>query len=519
MEARQPNSMERLIACRECSVPIVSISTADEWATTANIAKVFTESPILRWTCVDGFSAHNESGTIALGKLGDMQGMDSDPTFALGAALKLPPKSTVIMIGAHRFCGKDGPEESLKKLRDEFKRDERMVILLGPSFKWGPDIGPHMEAIEEQMPSEEDRDSILSSLYEAAEAKRPDADTHHLGIAMTRGLCAFGVEQAASLAMRPTGIDLVELRDRWRQKINSTQGLSLDDTERSIDALGGLRAIKEYASLLKTSREPVSAVILLDEGGKALAGGGAATGGVGDTSGVSQGIEASLLAEMDMTKADGMIAFGVPGSGKTASAQAIAACLRVPIIRLDLNAVKGSLVGESERNTHIAFNVLRALVGERAFWILTCNELVTIKTEIKRRFRSGTWFYDVPNVDERNAIINIYAAKYNIPLDEEWPDMTEWTGAEIETCCERSWRFNIPIIQAARWIVPVTVMASETVDSMRKAANGRFLAASYPGKYTIGGQPSVASQARKFFRNPPRPLDADSRPGDCMEPK
>lgn len=480
--------IERLIACRECSVPIVGITSPDEWAAAANVSTAFAESPLVRWTYTDGLVGINADGQEAVAKCGDLGGYDKHPTMladavtvALMAALKLPEKSLLLMVGAHRFCGMVGPEEAMKKLRDQFKQNERMLVLLGPSFSYGQDIAPHMEMIEEPRPDEVEREVILNRLYTAAEATKPDAESHNLAIGMTRGLCAFAVEQAGSLAMRPDGIDLPELRQRWRDKINTTVGLSLDDTVRDMASLGGLTAIKEYATLLKGARTPPSAVILMDEGGKVFAGMGA-NGGGGDTSGVSQGLEALLLGEMDQTKADGIIAYGVQGAGKTASAQAIAAALGVPIIRFDVNGFKGSLVGQSEQNMRTAFSVLRALVGDRAFWIMTSNELVTLDAAIRRRFKAGQWFYDLPNDAELTTIIGIYSTKHGIPYDES-VDMTGWTGAEVETCFERAYNLRVTLAQSAKWIVPVSVMAADSIEQMRSAAVGRFLAASHNGKY------------------------------------
>jgi hypothetical protein len=480
--------LDKLKRCRSRAVPLVAVTTADEMSTADTIGDALKGAvpddsrACAVWSLAVGWRPVNDAASAALVHM--TEGADPyDPpsVAALRASSRAPRDACLVFIGGHRFCGQAACEEWLKALRDPCKSNGRTIVMLGPSFNFGPDLAPHVEQLADDLPDDVAREAILRRNLADAEAPEPAADVLRLAVAGTRGLPAFGVDQAAALAMERTGIDLPTLRDRWRTQINATQGLTVDDTVRRLDDLGGLESIKGFAARLAGSLRPPSAVVLMDEGGKMLAGGGAA-GGPGDTSGVSQGIEAALLTEMQDTGADGMIAFGVPGAGKSASAQAIASTLGVPVIRLDLGALKGSLVGESERNTRAALRTIRALAG-RAFWILTCNELGTIKTEIRRRFRSGVWFYDLPSAEERETIRRIYAARYEVPSAAEWPELEGWTGAEIETAAEKARDWRCSPREASAFIVPVSQSSADTIAAMRAAAAGRYLSASYAGPY------------------------------------
>lgn len=64
----------------------------------------------------------------------------------------------------------------------------------------------------------------------------------------------------------------------------------------------------------------------------------------------------------------GMLVVGMPGSGKTAIAKASAHELGLPLIRMDMSRILGSLVGESEKNMHEALSDLQAM-SPCVFWI------------------------------------------------------------------------------------------------------------------------------------------------------
>jgi AAA+ superfamily predicted ATPase len=85
-----------------------------------------------------------------------------------------------------------------------------------------------------------------------------------------------------------------------------------------------------------------------------------------------------------------------------------------PTFALDLGATKGSLVGQSEERIRGAMKVIRAVSGDGAFFVATCNKLDALPPELRRRFRYGLWFFDLPTVDERAPIWMINMRKFEI---------------------------------------------------------------------------------------------------------
>lgn len=175
----------------------------------------------------------------------------------------------------------------------------------------------------------------------------------------------------------------------------------------------------------------------------------------------------------------GYLALGVPGTCKTASAEAIAGELNVPFVKLDMSKIMSSLVGSSEKNIDTAIKTIEALspcvllideveknlsgVGggqvsgdsgtsarvfakvldflnrnEKVFVVMTANDVSTLPPELTRSGRIDTiWYFNIPNEEERKSIFKIYFDKkeieYSDALIEYAASITDnYTGAEIK---------------------------------------------------------------------------------------
>lgn len=187
---------------------------------------------------------------------------------------------------------------------------------------------------------------------------------------------------------------------------------------------------------------------------------------------------------MEDKKCTGLIFVGPPGASKSMVAKAIGNENEIPTISLDIGGMKGSLVGQSEKNLREALKVIVAVSGGNALFIATCNKLADLPPELRRRFSLGTFFFDLPTNTERGKIWEIYLKKYELS-DTKLPKDYGWTGAEIKTCCDLAWRLDCSLIEASQFIVPVSVSAKETIETLRKQASGRFISASEAGIYDM----------------------------------
>jgi SpoVK/Ycf46/Vps4 family AAA+-type ATPase len=176
-----------------------------------------------------------------------------------------------------------------------------------------------------------------------------------------------------------------------------------------------------------------------------------------------------------------LILLGPPGSAKSATAKATGNSAGIPTIAFDLTAMESSLVGASGDRLRTALKVVEAVSQGRTLFIATCNSIASLPPELRRRFTTGTFFFDLPTAEEREAIWKIYLTKYGV--SGEVPSDHGWTGAEIKECCRKAYRLKMTLKDAAQYVVPVSRSAAEQVKALRQMASGKFISASKPGVY------------------------------------
>ncbi len=119
------------------------------------------------------------------------------------------------------------------------------------------------------------------------------------------------------------------------------------------------------------------------------------------------------------------------------------------------------------------------------FVVATSNDISKLPPEFSRSERwDGTLFLDLPGQVERLSIWDQYVTKFGLNQEQSCPIDEGWTGAEIKSACRLSALLDVPLVEAARNVVPVSVTASESVERLRNWASGRCLSADRPGIYT-----------------------------------
>ena len=201
--------------------------------------------------------------------------------------------------------------------------------------------------------------------------------------------------------------------------------------------------------------------------------------------------------------ADGLF---VHNSGKSMLAKAAGNEGGIPTVQLDLGACKGSLVGESERQLRHALKVITSISNGKSLWLATCNSLNEMPPELRRRFKLGTFFFDLPSKEERLVIWRMYIKKFGLAVSAgNGPGIDDdgWTGAEISQACEVAWRLGCGLDEAAGYVVPVARSAGQQIEALRRHADGRFLSASYKGVYKFEVEEPEAGKVkhRKLMNN------------------
>lgn len=496
------------------SAPLVFVDTVDGLALESMLPSVLpqvtridkettAETSIISWDVVSGLRAPPQGSAsgasdvvVAMARSSGFKAFELNrPEEVLRVATALPPGSVLVMHNLHRFLHITEVVQSLMNLRDKFKVDRRMVLVCGVSSEIPLELRQDSMHLLEPLPSQGELEEsieqlvadvgIESGIVEAAQA--------------CQGMSLFAAEQAVLMNVVDGVIDIPGIWSDKCDKINSVPGLKVS-VGRPYSEIAGLEQLKRFMSRIMEGSRPPSLVVWVDEIEKAIA------GSKTDTSGVTQDQLGQLLHWMENTKASGCILAGAPGTAKSAFAQATGAEYSLPTIRLDLGAMKGSLVGESESRIREALRVLEAVSGGRTIWIATCNSLDRIPPELRRRFRFGTWYLDLPSLEERKAIWAMYCQKFDLDAVDASPLFDrEWTGAEIETCCDIASQTGLPIPECEQFITPVSQdpRGREDIESLRKLASGSFLNASSPGVYERESEPK---SRKKRTSLPPRAI-------------
>lgn len=496
------NVYEKLTAAFKRACPIVTLATSDPAQAVRKIAESLPAQPIIVWDAAKGATvpacqkAENKTAAAAAIAGCEVEGMlGLDLTTFLVGIEKLPKDTIVIVSNAHRFLHEIAVVQAVWNLRDQFKVLRRMLVLLGTSIRIPAELQHDVIELDEPLP---DAGQLLEVAKNVADSAALDVDQEQLEAvaAACQGMSAFGAEQLTALnASRANGISSTGVWADKCHKINETPGLKVVSSGSFAD-VAGVEQIKKFLGQVLHGKNKPNAIVFVDEIEKSIAGSGA-----GDTSGVSQDQLGVILQEMQDNRATGVILVGPPGAAKSAIAKSAGGEVGIPTIQLDLGAMQGSLVGESQTRIRDAFKVINAVSGGKTLWIATCNSLTSLPPELRRRFKYGTWFFDLPTREERAAIWDLYTAKQGLAAPSESLLDEEWTGAEIESCCEIAWSCEISLEEAAQYIVPVSKAAADVIESLRRGAAGKLLSASAPGVYTQQ-QPKAeweaASQGRSF---------------------
>lgn len=484
---------EQIKRARCVATPLIAVSTADQPGTVEMLARDLGEGDpppaIISWDMVRGYTPLNDQGKAALGRMLADEGPDAmmNPVVALKAALLAPQDAVILVYQAHRLIDEAPICQALMIIRDRFKSNGRTLILLGPDVRPPAELTHDILSLDEPLPTPDQIRSSVGSLFQDNDIAIGAADLDRAVDALT-GLAAFPVEQAASLSVQPDKtVDIGEMWRRKRKMIELIDGLSMEQPRDGFDSLGGLAAYKQFARGLFAGPMRPRCIVFIDELEKFISG---ATGPVGDSSGVSQDAYGVLLTQMEDNEFGGTISLGPPGAAKSAMARAMAAEFGVPLIKLDLGAAKGSLVGESERKIRAAFKTIVAVAGHGgALFCATCNALDTVPGPLRRRFNWGFFFFDLPDAEERLVIGKIQAKRYGLELSDEmeafWAACHGWSGANIRDCCRTAHAFSCSIVEAARRIIPAAKQDAKGLDKLRQLAAGVFLSASYEGEYRM----------------------------------
>jgi SpoVK/Ycf46/Vps4 family AAA+-type ATPase len=475
------NAFQQVERMLSRATPLIAVSSYDHGHATKNLRVMLAKKdrPVIGWNMADGFTGFNQAGESVLASLdpADSKLAKSGVHAALHVSQKFAEMTVVIVDNLHWFWDKPAVMQALLNLRDTFKSSKRAIIGLTLPSKAPADLIQNMSFVEDALPDEDSLSETVESIYRSGFGNEAEMDAEEkLSIARElRGTSPFRAEQLTALSLTKEGVDRARLRDNARKQINDTPGLSVETGSETFDDIGGLDAVREYMRRYFDGPRRPTVVVRIEEIEKALAGVGTETSG---TSGDALGTMLTAMEDLSWT---GLLAYGVSGCGKSLLAKASANEFGAKAIRFDINACKGSLVGESEKQIRQAMDVLHAIGGNRVFFIASMNQIASLPPELRRRFASGTWYFDVPTDEARQDIWKISADHFGVEYDGY--DATNLTGADIRDIVQRSYELQCTTTEAAQYHVPLCKAAPDAISSSRADATGRYLDATKGGPF------------------------------------
>lgn len=498
-------------AARRAGAPLIAVRTPDPASTIRAVMELIKQlnsenQPVLVWDLMQGLCGVNKPGQALQNAV--MQGGKPEKVSArpsemlrfcqLMTQLDQGADAIIFMANAHQYWKDAATLQGVWNLRDPYKANGSMLILLTTQGATLPEeLAEDVLIIDEPLPNTETLERIVKEVWESSGIK-PKLTPQIIEKAVDAGigLAAFPYEQSVAMSLSETGLDVLGLWDRKRQIIGQTPGLSVWRGGETFDAIGGVEEVKKYMRAITKGKNPPRVIVFIDEIEKAFAGMGT------DTSGVKTEMTGTLLSWMQDNKARGVIFIGPPGAAKSVVAKAAGNDAGIPTVYFDLSAMQDSLVGKSGERLRSALKVIEAISQGRAFFIATCNAIQSLPPELRRRFKRGSFFFDLPTNEEREVIWRIYEKREGVAGKR--PDDEGWTGAEIEQCCEIASELNLSLLQSASYVVPVSRSAADVIENLRLESSGKYISASYPGVYQykdpVGTPTKTARSAMRKLR-------------------
>ncbi len=430
------------------------------------------------WDIESGLQSPNQATTEAA----------ADPLAAVRAAgsLSSPDQTNLIVLqNFHRFVNSAEVIQAMNRQILAGKQTRTIMVVLAPIVQLPLELEKLFVVVEHEMPHHQQLEEIAEGIA-TEEGEFPEGLERERILDAMSGLTRYEAESACSLSLVREGrLSAATLWEQKSQMLKKSGLLQLHRGQDDFTALGGLSALKEFCrrSLAQTSR------------GNPL------------------------------KKPKGVLLLGVPGTGKSAFAQALGRETGRPTLILDVGALMGSLLGQTESNVRQALKIADAMqpcilfvdelekalsgvagsgqadsgVSARLFgtllsWmndhtsdvylIATCNDISRLPPELSRAERvDAVMFLDLPSREEKDAIWELYLRHFEIPLEQARPADENFTGAEIRACCRLAALLDLPLVEAAQNVIPVATTASESIEKLRSWASGRCLSASQPGVY------------------------------------
>lgn len=368
-----------------------------------------------------------------------------DALSVLEAIEKMEGEVVVVLRDFHQ-CWQGQPRviRKLRNLAHKLKYTRKTIVLTSPVAKIPEELKDDVVLLEFPPPGVVELEGILKQIADVPGVKvnltpqgREKVVRSALGLSSNQAQRVFAKAIVADGVLDERDIDLITAEKK--QIIRESGALEFFAPTETIADIGGLEVLKEW---LRTREAAFS----------------------------------QEARNYGLPEPKGIALIGIPGTGKSLTAKMIAGLWHLPLIRLDVGALFGGLVGQSEENTRRAlalaetispcllwidemekglavgggdggtsmrvFGTILSWMQEKTkpvFIVATANNIAMLPPELLRRGRfDEIFFLDLPTSAERREIFEVHLRKRRRPVQQFDVDRLAaqpsegYVGAEIE---------------------------------------------------------------------------------------
>lgn len=428
------------------NVPLIALVTFEEERVLRLLLEIdgIEHLGVTTWDVADGFD------TLAEGKV-PMPHKDCTSETVLAHIAENGPSGHIFVLKDFHHAWNHRKGYITRKLRNMTSRMRAMsqyIIFTLPELDLPIELKDDVVPLYVPLPSErelrqefEELTGKLQSVVLPEPAIRDKLVSSALGLTSQQARFAFSRVVARSGRFDERGIELITAAKR--QIIRESGALEFWPAEEGESSVGGLEAMKAWLRKRAVALSPEA-----------------------------------RRARVPFPR--GVALIGVPGTGKSLSAKMLSGLWKLPLLRLDVGALFGSLLGESEKNLRAAIHLAetvspcilwideleKAFAGTSAsagaltsgaaarvfgtfltwmqekrhpvFVLATANDIAGLPPELLSRF-DRTFFLDLPTVAERREIFAIHIQAAGEPFAEHRFDLDElavlsegFVGREID---------------------------------------------------------------------------------------
>ncbi len=449
---------------------------------------------ITRTAAEQGFSIIQWSNAVGFGSYLNPDTDTMKPVRALLEARNLPARSLLILKDFHPYLEDTINRRLLKELIALFRQTQSTLLMLSPILAIPSELLHLVTVLDYPLPDRDEVTKLITTAVNAA-GSTTEISTDDLTrlVDAANGLTSTEIENVLALSLAQNGSFNSDVVLQQKQQLIRKSGvLEYINQSASFRSIGGLEQLIEWLQMRK-------------EGFSTRA------------------------RSFGLPYPKGILIIGVQGCGKSLAARAIANEWSMPLLKLDVGRVFGSLVGSSEQNIRLAMQQAEALApcvlwideldkgfsgvqssgmsdgGTTArvfasfltwmqektapvFVAATANNVSQIPPEMLRKGRfDEVFFADLPNKQERKTIFDLHIKNRKresgqFDLEALASASEGFSGAEIEQAVIgglfRAFHDGVEldtkhITAEIRHTVPLSKTMKESIAQLRQWAKGR----------------------------------------------